>query len=69
MRTFVIYSLSNFQIYHTTVLIIVIILYITLLPLIYLTTGSLYVLTIFIYFTHPGNFLNSVQHNEYSLEI
>ena len=34
MRTFVIYSLSSFQIYHATVLIIVIILYITLLPLI-----------------------------------
>ena len=29
MKTIVIYSLSNFQIYHTTVLIIFIILYIT----------------------------------------
>ena len=66
IRTFVIYSLSSFQIYHATVLIIVIILYITLLPLIYLTTGSLYVFTILIYFTHPRNFLYSVQHNEYS---
>ena len=29
MKTIVIYSLSNFQVYHTTVLIIFIILYIT----------------------------------------
>ena len=42
MRTFRIYLLSNFQIYHTAVLTIVIILYIISPVLIYLTAGSLH---------------------------
>lgn len=43
------FSLINFhKIYHTTVLIIFITLYITSLVLIYPTTGSLYLLTVFI---------------------
>ena len=41
LRTFRIYSLNNFPMYHTAVLAIVIMWYITSLILIYLKTGSL----------------------------
>ena len=51
--TFKIYSLSNFQIYHGMLLTVVIMLYITSSGLIYLITGSLYLLTIFTHFTYP----------------
>ena len=44
-----IYSLNNFHIYHTAVLIILIMLNIISMVLSYLMSGSLYVLTIFIY--------------------
>ena len=44
-----IYSLNNFHIYHTAVLIILIMLDIISMVLSYLISGSLYVLTIFIY--------------------
>ena len=46
MRTFIIYSLNNYTIYHTAVLTIVIMLYITFLVLIYLITGSVYLLSV-----------------------
>ena len=46
MRTFEIYSLSNFQIYNTLLLT-------TVCPHDLLTGGSLYLLTTFIYFTQP----------------
>ena len=52
MRTLRIYSLNNFPIYHTAVLIIFI-MYITSLVLIYLITGSLDLLTAFIQFLLP----------------
>ena len=42
------YSLNDFHIWHTAVLIIFIMLYITFLLLIYLMTGILYLLTAFI---------------------
>ena len=42
MRTLRIYSLNNFHIQHTTVLIVFIMLYFTSLVLIYLIIGSLY---------------------------
>ena len=44
MRTFSIYGLSNFQIYHTAVLAIVCTLYITSSIFVHLITGSLYLL-------------------------
>ena len=47
MRTLRIYSLNNFHVYFIALLTIVIILYITYLVLIYLITGSLYLLTTF----------------------
>ena len=50
MRTLRIYSLYNFPVYHTALLTIVIILYIISVVLIYLTTGSLYLLTAFLQF-------------------
>ena len=49
MRTFNIYPLSNFQIYNTVLLSIVIMLYIISLGL---TTGSLYLFTPFTHFTY-----------------
>ena len=52
MRTFKIYSLSNFQICKTVCLTIVTILYITFPRLIYLITGRLYLLITFTSFTH-----------------
>lgn len=48
LRTFKLYFLSNFQIYQTEVLSIVIMLYIISPVLIYLITGSLNILTTFI---------------------
>ena len=45
MRTFRTYSLINIQIYHTAVLTMVMMLYITSLVLIYLITVSWYLLT------------------------
>ena len=45
MRTFKVYSLSNFQVYNTVWLTVVTKLYFTLLVLIALITGSLYPLT------------------------
>ena len=47
MRTFRIYSLSNFQVHSIAVLTIVTIMYITFLVHIYLITRSLYILTVF----------------------
>lgn len=49
-----IYSLSNFQIWHTTKFTLVIMLYITSSVLIYLITKSLYLLTTFIQFVLPS---------------
>ena len=54
MRTLRIYSLYNFPMYHTAVLAIVIMLYITSLVLIYLITESLYLLTTFLQFPLPS---------------
>ena len=54
MRTFRICSFSNFQIYHTVVLTIVIMMYIASPILIYLITVSLYLLTTFVPFAHPS---------------
>lgn len=51
MRTVRIHSLSNFHTYHTAVLTIVI-LYHTSPVLIFLVTGTLYILTTFIQFPH-----------------
>ena len=48
MSTFKIYSLSNFQIYHTVLLNIVTLLYITFTGIFYLVTGNLYLLTTFL---------------------
>ena len=53
MRTLRSYSLNNFPIYHTVVLLIVITLYITALVLVYLITGSIYLLTTFFQFPLP----------------
>lgn len=49
-----IYSLSNFQIWHTTKFTLVIMLYVTSSVLIYLITKSLYLLTILIQFVLPS---------------
>ena len=49
-----IYSLSNFQIWHTTKFTLVIMLYITSSVLIYLITQSLYLLTTLIQFLFPS---------------
>lgn len=49
-----IYSPSNFQIYSIWLLTIVIMLYITSPELIYLISGSLYLLTTFTHFPHPS---------------
>ena len=54
MRTLRIYSLNNFQIHHTAMLTVVIILYITPLVLIYLITGSVDLLTTSIHFPLPN---------------
>ena len=54
MRTLRIYSLNNFHIQHTTVLIVFIMLYFTSLVLIYLIIGSLYLLTTFLQFLLPS---------------
>ena len=51
MRTFIIYSLNNYTIYHTAVLTTVIMLYITSLILIKLKTGNLYLGSTFLQFT------------------
>ena len=48
LRTLGIYSLNNFPIYHSAVLTIIIMLYITSLLLIYLITGHLCLLTAFL---------------------
>ena len=53
MRTFKIYSLNNFQICNSVLLTIVIKLYIASPWLIYFISRYLYLLTIFIHFTHP----------------
>ena len=53
MRTFKIYSFSNFQIYNTVLLAIVTMPYITSPGLTYFITGSLYLLTPFSHFMHP----------------
>lgn len=50
MKPLRIYSLNNIPIYHTAVLAIGIMLYITTLVLTYLTTASLYLLTTFLQF-------------------
>ena len=50
MRTLRIYSLTNFSIYHTAVLTIVVMLYIPSLVLIYLTTRSVHSLITFLQF-------------------
>ena len=53
MRTLRIYSLKNFYIYHTAVLIIFMILSIASLVLIYLITGSWYLLATLIQSPFP----------------
>ena len=53
MRTFKIYSLSNFQVYNTVLLTMVTMLYTTSLGLIHLIIRGLHLLTIFPCFTHP----------------
>lgn len=53
MRTLRVYSLNNFQLYHTAVLTLLIMLYITSLVFIYLITGSLYLLTTFLQVPPP----------------
>ena len=52
MRAFKTYSVNNFQIYNTVLLAIVTMLYITSPGLIYLITGSLYILTTLTHFSH-----------------
>ena len=47
------FILSNLHIYHTVVITIIIMLYITFLVLLYLIPGSMCLLTIFIQFLHP----------------
>lgn len=47
------YSLNNFPMCHTSLLIIVIMLYIIYLVLVYLITGIFYLLTNFIFFSAP----------------
>ena len=47
MRIFKSYSLNNFQIYHTVLLNIVTLLYITVTGIFYLVTGNFYLLTTF----------------------
>ena len=54
MRTHKMYSLNSFPVYHTAVLPIVMMLYITSLVLIYLITGNLYLLTTFLQFPFPS---------------
>ena len=49
MRNFRIYSFSNFQIYYTAVLTVVIMLFLTSPVIIYLITERLYLLTTFIH--------------------
>ena len=51
MRNLRVYSLNKFPIYYISVLVIVIILYITSLELIYLVTESLYLLTTFLQYS------------------
>ena len=53
MRTLRIYIFNNFHILHTAVLIIFIMLHIISLILIYLISGSLYLLTAFTQFPLP----------------
>lgn len=53
MRTLRSYSLTSFHIYHTAVLATVTMLYIASLIVIYLMTGSLYLLTTFFHFPLP----------------
>ena len=53
MRTLRIYSLNHFHILHTAVFVIFIMLYFMSLVLIYLVTGSLYLLTTFIQLCLP----------------
>lgn len=65
MRNFNIYSLSNSQIY-TTVLAIVTMPYTIYPGLIYLITGSLYLLTTFTHFSHPTSYLYVCEPPPYS---
>lgn len=53
MRTFRVYSFSNFQIYHKAVVTIVLMLCITPPVLIYCISGYLYILTTFMHFPYP----------------
>lgn len=70
MRTIRIYSLNNFQICHTTVLSIVVTLYIIISAvLIYLITGILYLLTICIQFPTPTSLLPSDRSAKSSLSL
>ena len=48
MRALSIYSLYNFQLFHTPVSAIVIVLYVISLAIIYILTESLYLVTTFI---------------------
>ena len=54
MRTLKIYSLSSFQMYNTVLLTVVSMLYVTFPGLIYLITGSLYLLTTFTNLSSPN---------------
>ena len=63
MITLRIYSLNNLHVGHTEMVIMFIVLYIIPLALLYLITGSLYLLTAFIQFLplplpHPTTFGN-----------
>ena len=53
MKTFKMYSLSNFQIYNTVLLTIVAMLYVISPWLIYFITESLYIFIPLTHFTHP----------------
>lgn len=56
IRTFKVYSFSNFPASHTAVLSIAPVLYVTTPVLLYFMTGSLYLLTTFLQFPHPSSF-------------
>ena len=60
MRTLRIYSLNNVQIYHTTVFAIVFMLQVISQVLIFLITGSLYLLTAFYSFNSWHTFFLSI---------
>lgn len=69
MRILCIYSLYNFPTYHIAVLVIVTILHIPSLVLLYLITGSLYVLITFLQFPFPTSLASSNHESDFFLWI